>query len=300
MAEPFRTFTDIPVRGGALTVAGAGPSLGSGAPVVLAIHGITGSHRGWAPIVRALGDDVTVLAPDLRGRGGSNALPEPYGIDTHIADLVAVLDHVGTEPIVVTGHSMGAYIAARLAAHTPDRVKSLVLIDGAPALPLPPGMDPDAVLEAVLGPALARLSMTFESLEAYHEFWRSHPAFGPDGSWTEDTVAYFDYDLGPAAADGARRSRVKEAAVRADGRDLLDAEASRAALAALKCPATLLWAPRNLIDEPKPMLPAAAIEDALQLAPSLEAVEVPDTNHYLMVFRPRESALSADAIRRAL
>jgi hypothetical protein len=62
----------------------------------------------------------------------------------------------------------------------------------------------------------------------------------------------------------------------------------------------LLWAPRNLIDEPKPMLPAAAIEDALQLAPTLTAIEVPDTNHYLMVFRPRESAMAADAIRRAL
>lgn len=83
-------------------------------------------------------------------------------------------------------------------------------------------MDADAVMEAVLGPALARLSMTFDSVEAYRDFWRAHPAFAAPDAWTDDVLAYFDYDLGPALDDGSVRWRVSEETVRADGRALLD------------------------------------------------------------------------------
>lgn len=48
------------------------------------------------------------------------------------------------------------------------------------------------------------------------------------------------------------------------------------------------------------MLPAAAIEEARALLPGMEVAEVPDTNHYLMAFRPREAAQAAEAIRRRL
>lgn len=300
MAEPFTDLLDVPVTGGNLTVAVAGPPLGSGAPVVLAVHGISGTHRGWAAIARVLADEVTVLAPDLRGRGGSSVLPGPYAFEAHVTDLLAVLDHFGLATATVTGHSMGAYVTAALAAAAPDRVSSVVLIDGGPALPLPPGMTPDIALDALLGPAIARLSMRFDSVEAYQDFWRAHPAFAAPDAWIDDVLAYISYDLGQPGPDGSMRSRVQEDAVRADGRALLDPEPVRAALAGIKCPATLLWAPRGLLDQPAPMLPPAAIEEAQALVPQLEVAEVPDTNHYLMVFRPRESAQAATAIRAVL
>lgn len=300
MAEPFTDLLDVPVPGGSLTVAVAGPRPGSGAPVVLAVHGITGSHRGWAAIARLLADDVTVLAPDLRGRGGSSVLPGPYAFDAHVTDLLAVLDHFGPATATVAGHSMGAYVTASLAAAAPDRVSSVVLIDGGPALPLPAGMTPDTALDALLGPAIARLSMRFASVEEYQGFWRQHPAFAARDAWIDDVLAYISYDLGETGTDGSMRSRVQEDAVRADGRALLGPEPVRAALAGVKCPATLLWAPRGLLDQPTPMLPAAAIEEAQQLVPQLEVAEVPETNHYLMVFRPREAAQAAAAIRAQL
>ena len=69
MAQPFHSALAVPVAGGSLHVGVAGAPAGSpGVPVVLAIHGITGSHVSWAPTARHLGDAVTVLAPDLRGR----------------------------------------------------------------------------------------------------------------------------------------------------------------------------------------------------------------------------------------
>jgi len=49
--------------------------------------------------------DITFLAPDLRGRGASAGLPGPYGLDVHVADLVAVLSYWGVERAVLAGHS---------------------------------------------------------------------------------------------------------------------------------------------------------------------------------------------------
>src|SRR5262245_60436320 len=166
MGQPFHTALAVPVAGGSLHVGVAGAPVGTpGAPVVLAVHGITGSHRSWSPTVRHLGDAVTVLAPDLRGRGESAGLPGPFGMAAHVEDLVAVLDHVGCSRAVVAGHSMGGYIVARFAATAPDRVSAAVMVDGGLPLPVPPDVDPDVLLAAVLGPSLARLQMTFPSVD---------------------------------------------------------------------------------------------------------------------------------------
>ena len=60
------------------------------APLVLALHGITGNHLAWAPLHRRV-PGHTILAPDLRGRGLSSELPGPFGIARHADDAAAVL-----------------------------------------------------------------------------------------------------------------------------------------------------------------------------------------------------------------
>ncbi|MGH8998360.1 MAG: alpha/beta fold hydrolase, partial [Acidimicrobiia bacterium] len=227
MDEPFHRTLDSAVGGGNLSIGMSGPDIGT-APVALAVHGITGSHRSFRAIARHLGQDLTVLAPDLRGRGASSQLPTPEGLDTHVADLVRVLDGAGVERAVLVGHSMGAYIVARLAAAHPQRASAVVLIDGGIPLPVPEGVDLDDLLAAVLGPAFARLRMEWDSLDAYRQFWRAHPAFARAGAWNDDIGDYVDYDL--AGTTPPLRSRVSEAAVKADGRGVLDAAATRRAL----------------------------------------------------------------------
>ncbi len=302
MAQPFRTALEVPVAGGTLHVGVAGPPPGTpGVPVVLAVHGITGSHRSWAGVARHLGDAATVLAPDLRGRGESSAVGGPYGLGVHVEDLVAVLDHAGCDRAVVAGHSMGGYIVARFAAAAPDRISAAVLVDGGLPLPVPPGIDADTLLAAVLGPSLARLDMTFPSVDAYRDFWRSHPAFVP-AEWTDDVDDYVEYDLcaPETGADGGTvyRSRVSQAAVRADGRDLLDGDAGRKALESLPASSALLWAARGLQNEERPLLPAETIADARARLPHLAVIEVPDTNHYLILLGDREAGVVAEEIRR--
>ena len=292
----FHTEIEVPVAGGVLTVAIAGPGEPGAAALVLGVHGITASHLLLAVVARHLAArGITFLVPDLRGRGASAALPGPYGLDAHVADLVAVLDHWGAEQAVLAGHSMGAYIVARLAAAHPGRCAGVVLVDGGLPLAVPDHADPDAVLEAVLGPALTRLRMTFASPQDYRDFWRRHPAFAHH--WNADVQSYVDYDLdGPP---GRLRSRVVEAAVRADGHDQLDVAAIRAAVAALPEPVVLLRAPRGLADEPQPLLPEAVVNETKRTLPELRDVLVDDTNHYMIVLGDREAAVVAKEIARA-
>jgi len=302
MAQPFHSSVDVPVSGGSLHVGVAGAPPGTaGVPIVLGVHGITGSHTTWAAVARHLGDAVTFLAPDLRGRGQSAGLGGPFGMAAHAEDLLAVLDHVGGDRAVVAGHSMGGYVVARFAAETPDRVAGALLVDGGLALPLPPDVDPDVLLAAVLGPSLARLQMTFPSVEAYRDFWRSHPAFAKK-AWTDDVADFIAYDLGPPESgpdgDTVYRSRVSEDAVRADGRDLLDRDRTGKALQSLADPSVLLWAPRGIMDEDRPLLPAEVIAETQALLPHLAVAEVPDTNHYFLLLGDRESAAVAEQIRR--
>ena len=84
----YRT-TGVDVRGGTLHTALWGPD-DPAAPTILAVHGVTASHKAWPYLAKAL-PDVRIIAPDLRGRGRSNALPAPYGMPAHAADLAAVL-----------------------------------------------------------------------------------------------------------------------------------------------------------------------------------------------------------------
>ena len=96
-------------------------------------------------------------------------------------------------PVVLVGHSMGGFVAAALVRRSPDLVSGLVLVDGGLPFQPPRGIDVDQVIDLTLGPALQRLQRTFPSRDAYHRFWRAHPAFRE--SWSEAVADYVDYDL---------------------------------------------------------------------------------------------------------
>jgi len=285
--EPEMVAVQVP--GGELRVA----RWGSGNPVVVAVHGITASHVAWRAVLQHL-DGITVLAPDLRGRGGSAHVSGPYGISAHARDVVAVLDHVGVEKAVAVGHSMGAHVVAELAAAHPGRVTRLVLVDGGLPVALPPGADPDEWLESTLGPALARLRRTFVSRDEYFSFWRAHPAFGDPGSWNAHVEAYLDYDL--TGSPPELRSKVSEAAVLADGRDLLAAESLRARMVEIACPVLLLRAPRGLLNQSSPQVPDRVVDEWRSILPDLTEELVPDTNHYTLLLGARGADRIAQGI----
>lgn len=275
---------DVPVRGGTLRVGVWEPEDGAAAdaPTVLLVHGITASHVCWADLAAAL-PDVRLVAPDLRGRGRSRDLPAPYGMPTHADDVAAALDHLGLDRVTVVGHSMGGFVALVLADRHPDRVTSLLLVDGGVPLLPPPGVAPEQMAFAVLGPAADRLRMTFPSHEAYREFWAQHPALGAE--WTDLTSAYVDYDL--TGEEPELRPSTQVAALEEDIRELVDGESVLHALEHLRHPARWFIAPRGLMDEVPPLYPDAAVALWSERLPQLEVVHVEDVNHYTVVMLRR-------------
>lgn len=293
MTLPPYTSFDVPVAGGTLHVG----RWGEGDKLVVAAHGITGNHRCWQAVARHLGPDVSLVAPDLRGRGRSNALPGAFGMRAHADDLLGVLDHLHADQAVLAGHSMGAYVATVAATRDPKRWTSVVLIDGGVSLPLPDGVDPDAMVAAVLGPALARLEMEFETRTAYHDFWRAHPAFEEPGAWNEDTEAYLDHDL--EGEEPTLRSSASLEAVRADSRELLVDRDVRAAGMELQQPTVLLRAPRGLLNQVPPLLPDELIDPLRAHWPIRVEMLVENTNHYSILLAPRGAKAVASYLAAA-
>ncbi|MBB2745901.1 UNVERIFIED_ORG: pimeloyl-ACP methyl ester carboxylesterase [Microbispora rosea subsp. rosea] len=276
---------EVAVPGGRLRIA----RFGGGPRLIIAAHGITASLMSWRAVAEALPPGWSLVAVDLRGRGHSADLPGPYGLDRHAEDLERVAEHVGADGTsVLTGHSMGAYVAALHGAHR--RYARVVLVDGGLPLPLPPGADPDEVLEATLGPAIVRLSQTYQNVDAYLDFFRAHPALAD--YWSPLIEEYVRYDAtGP---DGAVRSRAREDAVRQDGRWLLtEHEAVGTALKAVEPAPLLLRAPRGLLNQDVGMLPDDLTARWAAELPGLRDEVVPDCNHYTILFDPRCAAVVA-------
>jgi pimeloyl-ACP methyl ester carboxylesterase len=100
-----------------------------GQPVLL-VHGNCSSAAFWQPLLRALPDDHRIIAPDLRGYGGTETAPvhARRGLRDFADDVLAVLDVVspGVRPVVV-GHSMGGGVAMQLTIERPGQVAALVL-----------------------------------------------------------------------------------------------------------------------------------------------------------------------------
>jgi pimeloyl-ACP methyl ester carboxylesterase len=292
----------VPVDGGELAALHWGADA-PGSPIAVLVHGITANALAWAPVAAALAGGFEVIAPDLRGRARSAHLPGPYGLDRHADDVATLLDRfgadrdAGADATVLVGHSMGAFVAALAAAGTArDRVHGLVLVDGGLALPEPPGADVDAKLSALLGPSLDRLTTSFPDLAAVREFWAQHPAVGP---WvdTPAVAAFLARDLVPDAVP--LRSAVVPEAVRVDGGDVLLNERVLEATASLPVPATLLWATRGLLGQRPGLYDEVRLAN-LGLEPSgITAREVPDTDHYSILWADQGVAAIAEAVRAA-
>jgi pimeloyl-ACP methyl ester carboxylesterase len=218
----------------------------------------------------------------------------------HVTDLLAVLDDAGVEHVVLAGHSMGAYVVARLAADHPERAAAVVLLDGGLSIPIPSDQDPDEVLERVVEQSIARLRMTYASVDEYVGLWRAHPALRHE--WNDDVEAYARYDV--AGEPGAMRSVISEAAVVADCTDLVYDETTRTAVDRVRAPLNLVRAARGLFDD-DPLVPGPVLDAFVAAHPDARIEDIAGVNHYTLVFGAgpgprRVAAVIEAAIRHAI
>ncbi|HWJ61458.1 MAG TPA: alpha/beta hydrolase [Acidimicrobiales bacterium] len=105
---------------------------GQGGRPLLLTHGFTGAKEDFGDWIDAFaGEGWWVVAPDLRGHGGSDQ-PEHedlYSLALFAQDLLGLADQLGWARFSLLGHSMGGMIAQEVALSAPHRIERLVLMD---------------------------------------------------------------------------------------------------------------------------------------------------------------------------
>ncbi|HVS68646.1 MAG TPA: alpha/beta hydrolase [Mycobacteriales bacterium] len=107
----------------------------SGAPLLLAVHGLGGAAWNWLALAPLLTAEVRVMAVDLAGHGLSPAAGRRTTVGANRRLLDRFIREVAGEPVVLVGNSMGGLISILEASAAPDHVRGTVLVD--PALPRP-------------------------------------------------------------------------------------------------------------------------------------------------------------------
>jgi o-succinylbenzoate---CoA ligase len=263
-------------------------SLGTGRIHVLLLHGTlsnAGQLTGLARLLAAPGD-LTIHAVDRRGSGDSRlADPTPIDVRTHVDDLVAILEAVGTHPAALVGVSYGGIVALEFAARRPDLALAAVAYEP-PYGPLADRRTQEAF--ATVATATERAFATGGSAAAAETFMRG---VAGEGSWerltdraraflaAEGGSAYVDSGLRGLDPDGLARIHVPVTILTGDAsepfyRPIADALAARIpATRRIDLPAMAHASP---ITDPGPI--AAAIRSSLAEASLVEPDPGPSAN----------------------
>lgn len=104
----------------------------------LALHGWLDNAHSFLPLSAHL-DGLDLVAVDFPGHGLSAPRPDGvrYHFDDYSFDILAVLDELGWERTNLLGHSLGGAVSTLVAAAAPERVASMVLIEGLGPLSAP-------------------------------------------------------------------------------------------------------------------------------------------------------------------
>jgi 3-oxoadipate enol-lactonase len=147
---------------------------GAGRPLLL-VHGYPLDHSMWQWQLGEFADRFRVIAPDLRGFGGSDVTPGTATMQQmadDLAELLAALDI--TEPVVFCGLSMGGYVAWQFALKHRERLSALILCDTRALADSPEAAEgrrktADKVLAEGAGAAAEGLLPKLFAPQTYHE-----------------------------------------------------------------------------------------------------------------------------------
>jgi pimeloyl-ACP methyl ester carboxylesterase len=102
---------------------------GDEGPLIVLLHGVTGSSQTWDRVLPLLGPHTRVIAPDLLGHGES-AKPEngDYSLGAWASGVRDLLVALGHQSATIVGHSLGGGVALQFAYQFPERCERLVLV----------------------------------------------------------------------------------------------------------------------------------------------------------------------------
>lgn len=141
-------------------------------PVVVLLHGFTGSTETWASLQAALATRFTTLAVDITGHGRSGVPRDPtrYSLTRFADDLRDILNRLSIPRVVVLGYSMGGRAALRFALQHPDRVAGLILESTSPGI-----ADPAERAERVASDLALAAEIEKKGIAAFIDRWEQLP-----------------------------------------------------------------------------------------------------------------------------
>ncbi|MBD3402493.1 alpha/beta fold hydrolase [candidate division GN15 bacterium] len=123
-AEP-RTDSVVSADGVMIHYTAAGP----GDSALVFVHGWSCDRTYFQDQLEAFDDLYRVVAVDLAGHGQSGTNRTDWTIEAFGADVVAVMNELDIEPVILVGHSMGGAVVVEAARQAPGRVEALIGID---------------------------------------------------------------------------------------------------------------------------------------------------------------------------
>jgi pimeloyl-ACP methyl ester carboxylesterase len=254
------------------------------APPLLALHGWLDNAGSFATLAPLLAAHRRVIALELPGHGHSDHLPAgaSYHYLDHVRAVLAALDALELPRCSLLGHSLGAGIAALLAAAAPARIERLHLIEGLGPL----GDDGTHTLQRYRD-ALAAPPASGKALRVFHDPGQAARArtlaSGLDAQLAQPIVA-----RGLREVAGGWQWRSDPRLVRPTAIRLAETQI-HALLAGIGAPTALL-----LSQPATPYLPAAQMQARAACVPHI-AVEHLAGGHHLQLEHPQAVAAWMDA-----
>ncbi len=252
-----------------------------GAPVVLALHGLTSTSQNFNGLA-ALRPDLRVVAPDLPGRGGSVRAVAGPGLPGHVAAVRAVVDDLGLDDLALVGHSLGAFLAPLVAADLDGRVRRVVLVDGGVA-PARSVLLRRPVVRTLFTVQLRLVDRRWPSAQAHVDKIEGR-AITARPDLAEALLEWAEYSL-----DEDGRPRLDARRLTADAVDALAGAPTLPAIAGSDVPVHVLAAARGADDTKGEFLSDEAVALAQQSVPRLTWERI-DGNHVTVLFDPRIGA----------
>lgn len=249
---------------------------GSQGQPIICIHGLTANAFCYQALADDLAHDHQLYAYDLRGRGASDKPVQGYSIPLHAADLAHLIAAWRLERPIIIGHSLGALIALYFAAHYPDKLSKLILVDAGAPLPWSTPEEQPAWLTA----SISRLGNSVPSFEEYTQRLKLAPFLGP--YWNQYIETYFEHDV-HHNSDGSVASKCYREGILEEGQRYSEAQPEEQ-WANVQVPTLLLRAGQGMFTDNDQLLPEASADAARQSIKNCAFVNYPNLNHYTILF----------------
>lgn len=156
--------------------------LGGSGPALLLIHGYPQNHVCWHEIAPKLAEHFTLILPDLPGYGRSSHPEDDENLLNHSKramanSLVQLMEELGHERFLVTGHDRGGRVAYRMALDHPEKVEKLACLDIIITLDMWSGMDAS------------------KAMNSYHWQFLAQPYPLPEKLIMADPAYYLDHTI---------------------------------------------------------------------------------------------------------